>query len=63
MYSIPQVGMLRKLGSHKLPRPVSGRLTDWLDYCYSGLSGYEGGIPLVDQFISSVLDQLASLLH
>ena len=55
--------MLCQLGSHQLPRPVSDRLAEWLDYCYGGLSGYEGGIPLVDQFISSVLDQLASLLH
>ena len=54
--------MLHEVGVSSLTQPVFSRLCVWLHCCQTGLTGYQGGIPVVDLFVS-VLEELAQLLQ
>ena len=55
--------MLCQLGLTHLLQSVAGRLAGWLSFCRDGLRQYEGGIALIDQFISTVIDRVDNVLH
>lgn len=53
--------MLKDFGAGYLSDALQKRLGGWLHYCSGRLSYYQGGIDLVDVFMS-VLEQLESFL-